>query len=120
MGMISVIDVRSPNFQFNKFNNRISISVLKSTLQEGKRVLELWAKESNGKLENIILDGVAGYKLTWQYSDPSGASASRVDIRAEKKGLLYDIELSIDNKSPNRNSDWEIGTLILSTFKFLD
>jgi len=118
MGMISVTTLRSPNFQLNKFNNRISINVSRGNLQEGKKVLEVWAKNKDGKLENITLDGIVGYKLTWQYSDPT-SSASRVDLRFEKDGLLYDIELSVDNKTPNKDSDLEVGNLILSTFKFL-
>lgn len=118
MGMNSVAEIKISDANFN---NRISMSTkLISTgedLQKAKGVLELWRDNYQGKLEEITIDGIFGYKLIFTYSDPV-SKASRVDIRLEKNGLLYDIELSIDYESPNRNELLEVGNQVLSTFKF--
>ncbi|MBU1104739.1 hypothetical protein L6255_04250 [Candidatus Parcubacteria bacterium] len=118
MGMNSVAKVE---YSKTPFNDRISISTIatsiNSNLQMAKNVLDSWEKNYQGKGEETTTDGANGYKLTWIYSD-SSSKASRVDLRFEKNGLLYDIELSIDYRNPNKEELFEIGNKILSTFKF--
>ena len=76
-------------------------------------------KNNEAILEDVTLEGASGYKLIWSYSDPAG-SASRIDYRFENNGLLYEIELSVNNKTPNKQAIYDEGVKILSTLKFTD
>lgn len=100
-------------------NNRISITVTKvdseNNLNSAKDVLESW-RDKESKLEKVLFNGANGYKLTWTYNDLKG-SESRVDYRLEKNGLLYSVELSIDDNTSAKKTVYDQGVKILSTLE---
>lgn len=102
------------------FNNRVSITVNKvssqNNLAKAKNVLLSWGG-NEAMVEDVTLDGVRGYKLTWTYSDPA-SSESRIDYRFENNGLLYRIELSVNDKTPTKKTVYHEAKKILSTLEF--
>jgi hypothetical protein len=115
-----------------RYNNRVSVMVNKVNSQNdliaALKTLSVWGKNKY-QPTNTTLNGASGYKLVSIYTQPhiSGtkidyvnpdSSSSRIDYYLENNGLMYEIELSVNDNTPNKQVIYDEGVQILSSFKF--